>query len=232
MSDLKKSYEKELRRLAGTEDAASYGAWLSTQSTSHKKSADTARAGAASQAERELVDYGTSGEALSRSGLADDGYADYLRRAAKEAREARIRTIESERADGERAALSGYAEYLNEVRLAEGDRLVKAAEELLQLKSENTAKIDRIIGDATDNADAAALLRRIRSGYEYIPTDSTATDVASVISRIRSMGYSRDRAYRYCKLLGYSDERASEVAGFATEDYADLSDRLTALFGD
>ena len=231
MSDLKKSYEKELRRLAGTENASGYGAWLRTQSTDYQKTADTARTSAASQAARELADYGTSGEVLSRTGLADDGYADYLRKAAKEAREARVRAIEGARADGERAALAGYADYLTEVRRAEGDRLVKAAEELLALKSENSAKIDRIIGDATENEEAAALLRRIRSDYEYIPADSAATDLPSVISRIRSMGYNRDRAYRYCKLIGYSDERAGEVADFATADYADLSERLSALFG-
>ena len=232
MSELKKSYEKELRKLASADDAEGYGRWLSTQSKAYKKAADVARTSAASQAVRELADYGASGEALSRSGLADDGYADYLRRAAKEAREARIGAIESERAGGEREALAGYADYLNEVRRADGDRLVKAAEELLKLKSENTARIDRIIGDATESADAAALLRKIREDYEYIPSDSSAADLPSVITRIRTMGYNRDRAYRYCKLLGYSDERAGEVADFATEDYADIADRLSALFGD
>jgi hypothetical protein len=229
---LEKSYEKELRRIASAKDAQGFGKWLSTKKESGQEEADRARLAAASEAARALVDYGASGEALARSGLADDGYADYLRRAAKAAREARVRAIEDERTSREREALSGYAKYLEDVRKAEGDRLVEAAEELLALKKNNVAKVDRIIKTATDDSRAAALLRHIRSSYEYIPSESAATDVPSVISRIRTMGYSADRAYRYCKLVGYSDERAREIASFATEDYKELSDELADLFGD
>lgn len=232
MSRLNKYYERELRKLANTDTADGYGKWLLTQAEDGGKKSDRARLEAAGEAERALVDYGASGETLARSGLADDGYADYLRRAAKEAREARVRAIEDERAGYERAALSGYADYLEKARRAEGDRLVEAAEELLSLNKQNIAKVDRIIETATDDERAAALLRRIRNSYEYIPTDSAATDVPSVISRIRTMGYDENRAYRYCKLVGYSDERAREVAKFATEDYKALSDELAALFKD
>ena len=232
MAKLSEYYEKELKRIAGTEGADSYGKWLTAQGKSTAGAADTARQSAATEAARGLVGYGLSGERLSRTGLADDGYADYLRVAAKEARDARVRAIESERASSEREALSGYADYLDGVRRERGERLIDAAEELLSLKKYNEESIKRIVGNATTDTRARDLLTHIRSTHEYIPSDTTRTDVSSVISRIRSMGYDQNRAYRYCKLMGYSDERAREVALFATEDYADLSKELSDLFGD
>ena len=181
---------------------------------------------------RSLVDYGRSGEALARSGLADDGYADYLRRAAKEAREARAHAIESERASSEREALSGYADYLAKVRREEGDRLVAAAEELLSMNRANLAASDRVIQNAGGNTRATNLLRKLRDKNEHIPSSTSRTDIPSVLSRIGEMHYDYDRAYRYCKLVGYSDSRAREIASFATSDYADLSDQVSSLFGD
>lgn len=232
MATLDKYYEKELRRVAGTSDAVGYGKWLREQKKTVGKEADRARQEAAAEAVRALVDYGRSGEALARTGLADDGYADYLRRAAKEAREARVRAIEGERASNEREALSGYADYLASVRSAEGDRLVKAAEELLSMARENEPKAERIIRTATTDSRAASLLRQIRDKYEYIPSSTTRTDVPSVINRIRNMGYSEERAYRYCRLVGYSDKRAREIASFAAAPHADINRELSELFGD
>ena len=232
MATLDKYYEKELRRIAGTADAVGYGKWLGEQKKTPGKEADRARQEAAGAAVRSLVDYGTSGEALARTGLSDDGYADYLRKAAKDAREARIRAIESERASSEREALSGYADYLAQVRSAEGDRLVEAAEELLAMTRENQPKAERIIRTATPDGRAAALLRSIRDKYEYIPSSTTRTDVTSVINRIQSMGYSEERAYNYCRLVGYSDKRAREIASFASADHADINEELKNLFGD
>lgn len=232
MPRLEKSYERELRKLASNKDADSYGAWLSAQRETDARSADRARQHAATEAAMALVDYGTSGEALARTGLADDGYADYLRMAAKNAREARVRAIESERASNERKALEGYADYLDGVRKTDGDRLVAAAEELLAMNKPNDARVEGIIRGATDDTRAANMLRLIRNTHEYIPNESVRTDVPSVISHIREMGYSPERAYRYCKVLGYSDERAREVADFATESYAGLADEVDKLFGD
>ena len=232
MATLDKYYEKELRRIAGTRDADSYGKWLHKQKESTGQDADRARQAAATEAARSLVDYGVSGEGLARTGLSDDGYADYLRKAAKEAREARVRSIEGERASNERTALSGYADYLEEVRRTEGDRLVDAAEELLALTRENEPASDRIIKTATDDRRAASLLRRIRESYDYIPSATTRTDVISVVNRIRDMGYNADRAYRYCKLVGYSDSRAREIADFATADRAAINQAVSDLFGD
>lgn len=233
MPRLSNYYEKQLRKIAGTDNADGYGKWLSAQSEDSTRDVNRARQSAAAEAVRSLlIDYGTSGEALARSGLADDGYSDYLRKAAKEARAARISTIESERASKEREVLSGYASYLEDVRRAEGDRLIDAAEELLAMSKPNTDKANRIIKGATDDTRARDLLWHIRNKHEYIPSDTSHSDVTSVISRIREMGYDADRAYRYCKLMGYSDDRAREIAEFATEDYRDLSEELKDLFGD
>lgn len=232
MAKLSEYYERELKRIAGTEGADSYGKWLSAQGKSTAGAADAARQSAATEAARGLVGYGLSGERLSRTGLADDGYADYLRAAAKEAREARVRAIEGERASSEREALAGYADYLEGVRRERGERLIDAAEDLLSLDKYNEESIKRIIGNATTDTRARDLLSHIRASYDYIPSDASRTDVSSVISRIRTMGYNEDRAYRYCKLMGYSDERAREIALFATEDYKDLSKELSDLFGD
>lgn len=232
MATLDGYYEKELRKLATARNAEGYGRWLSAQKKEGGGGADAERQAAAGEAMRALTDYGVQGEALARTGLADDGYADYLRLAAKEARAARTQAIEDARASSERAALAGYADYLRSKKTEEGDRLVKAAEELLSLQRENVAEEDRIIETATADARAAALLRRIRNAYEYVPSATTRTDVPTVINRIRNMGYDLDRAYRYCRLVGYSDRRAREIADFATADKADLNAEISDLFGD
>ena len=232
MAKLSEYYEKELKRIASTDGADGYGKWLSAEAKGSALASDRARQSAAAEAVRSLVDYGTSGEALARSGLADDGYADYLRKAAKQAREARVRAIESDRASNERKALSGYASYLDEVRSADAERLIGAAEDLLSLTRPNSQKEEQIIGAATNNTRARDLLRHIRAKYEYIPESTRANDPASVMSHIREMGYSADRAYRYCRLMGYGDKRAREIAQFVTEDYKDLSKELEDLFRD
>lgn len=226
LKKLSKQAEELLRRASDSRDAKSYADWLSgTRSTA----ADLAHAELSRNARRASVDYGTGGEALAAGDLADDGYAAYLRKAAKEAREAEHRRIEGERAGEQASALSEYASYLDSERAKKADRLVNLAEELRSSRY-TTETAEDLIERAGAGATAEALLRdHQRYGVPYEETAEGREEVAKVLSHLRLSGMSYKSAYEYCRLLGYGELMAGRLARFATSEQDGLGDELKDL---
>ena len=227
LKKLKKETEDLLRAATDSRGAKSYAEWLGK---SGADAVSAAHAATAKEARRAEIGYGAAGEALQRDGLADDGYAAYLRRAAKEAREESHRRIESERAAGQRSALGEYAAYLDGERRKKADRLVSLAEEISggEYLSETA---DALIKESGAGETATALLKSRR--HYLTPYERTAegmAEIADVLDRLRRSGLPYQRAYEYCRLLGYGDALATRIARFAEEERSDVSLELEELF--
>ncbi len=225
---LKKETEERLRKAADTRGAKSYAEWLGAGKSN---TGDLLQAEAAKSARREAVGYGTSGETLARSGLADDGYASYLRHAAKTAREDTQRRIERERAGEQLSALGSYASYLENARKEKGDRLVSLGERLLS-EGYDSDTAESLIGKEGAGDTAAAILRGIqRSGIPLEETPEGRQQTEKVLDRLLKSGMTYRSAYEYCRLLGYSDKMATRLARLADEERSDMSRELIELFG-
>lgn len=215
--------KRALARYTDTSGAKGFGAWLAENGKTAE--ADKKRQAAATAARRET--YGNrAAESLAALGIAEDGYAAYLRRAAKEAREARTKEIESGRADEGARALAGYAAYLDGVRKENGERLTAAAETLLSTPH-TEEEASALAGTATDRADAKAALLSL---YRTRGAQGSA-DTAKVVKAITEASMPYGRAYEYCRLLGYSEEMARRIAGFTAESGNRYTEELWELFG-
>ncbi len=224
---LSEKRRKSLALFGDTEGAMSYGEWLGGRTVSD---GGLERRDAEAEARRSDVGYGVTGERLAERGLADDGYAAYLRRAAREARSARTAAIEAERESRDLAALRGYAEYLEGEREAYGERLVSLAEELVSSPlSREEAEWRIALANVSPEATAA-----LRNAYRY--EGSRATDGEPKVSEAKVLDYLKkvclpyDRAYRYCLDLGYSATDATRLAKEAEASYSEERKRLHALF--
>lgn len=226
MSGISKAFERELRRLGRIKNAKGYAAWLGAEATA---SADRARAEESAKASRLAVDFGASGESLARSGLADDGYAAYLRKAAKQQREARALGIETDRADGATKTLAGYRDYLNALRREDGDRLVEAAHAAVSLERGRLPALNRILDEAE-----ATTAQRQAIGYAYRHHSSEARDKenASTLQYLLEHHYNYKLAYEYCLLLGMEPGLAHRMATASDAALTDNWDKIYELFGD
>ena len=239
---LSEAGRNKLRRLGSSRGAKSYGEWLEGQEDS---SLALSRLEADSEGRRAAVGYGTRGESLLRRGLADDGYAAYLRRAVKEARALREAAIESERASKDLAALRGYAAYLEAEREASGERLVSLGEGLVAspLTEEEAAGA---IARARVSPSAAAALAEVyryegtRKEAEITPPEDSEeetpevdvtppespTDEEAVLGYLKAVHLPYERAYRYCISIGLGEADARRLAALAesrlSEDYRKL----------
>jgi hypothetical protein len=225
-----KNIEARLRRAATPEGADTYAAYLLKIGNPHD-TADSMRQAAATDGARVSPDHGTAGEALREGGLADDGYAAYLRRAAKEQRAAREAQIEAARTQGARAAMAGYASYLDEKRAEQESRLLEAARALMSVPLDAPNERDRLIDAATESPEAAAALREAHTSLHEKSEEGREGHVNDVLSYIMRNNLPYDRAYTYCRLLGYSDGYAERLARYATEERLDLMEELEDLFG-
>ena len=226
-----KDIEKRLRRAAVPEGADSYAAYL-LKVGDDTGAADKKRQSAATEAARLFPDYGAKGEALAEGGLADDGYAAYLRRAAKEQRAARANAAKAERTEGARAAMSGYAAYLDSERTAQETRLLEAARALLNVPLDAPTERDMLIDAATERPDTATLLREVHATLREEHPEGNGGAVTDVVSYIVRNSLTYENAYAYCRLLGYSSSYAEQIARYATSERSDLTEELESLFGD
>ncbi len=226
LKKLKKKTEELLRGATDSRGTKSYAEWLGAGKSD---AADSAHTALAAKARRQGVGYGTEAEALAKGDLADDGYAAYLRRAAKDAREAGHRQIERERASTQIEALGKYAEYLDGERKKKADRLVALAEELAENDYTGEAA-EALIEKSGAGREATGLLRlqhSYRTPYEQTPEGREK--IASVLEDLRKSGMPYQRAYEYCRLLGFGDSLAERLARFAEAERSDLSRELEEL---
>lgn len=226
LKKLKKEDEELLRKATDSRGSQSYTEWLGVGGGE----SDSAHKAHAMSARRTAVGYGRGGEELSRSDLADDGYAAYLRRAAKEARDAGHLKIERGRSDSQLASLGAYAEYLDGERKKKADRLVSLAEELLGNAYDNDTA-ESLIKKSGAGATASGLLRGHQSRktpYEETPEGREA--ISEVLNYLSKSGIPYKRAYEYCRLLGYGDQMAHRLASYADGERSDLSQELEDLF--
>lgn len=226
MAKITAAKEKQLRSLATPRGALGYGTWLSEQAQTEAKSK---RAAEAAGDQRRLPSYGVSGEALYGSAAADDGYAAYLQAAAKEARAARAEARQRESVAEGRAAVAGYAAYLDGLRQRDGDRLVSAANSLLELPANAIGRRDETVTGTTADPKARAILRGIHAAGsgEYDDIDGRLNQTLIYIS---NNGFDYDKAYEYCRMLGYDTARASAIANYAMKNKDSIYQEMVDLF--
>ena len=229
MASLSKAFEREMRALGSIKNAKGYSAWLGTRATAAKAAADSARATNATKGTRLSVDYGTSGEALARGGLADDGYAAYLREAAKQQREARIASLEGQRAAETTQALAGYRDYLLGLRRADEERLIDAAQEVVALERDRLPELSRILDAADTNVRQKRALTYL---YRNASTGGRSEENASTLRFLFENHYSYDRAYEYCLMIGIDPGLAHRMATASDEALNSNWDKVYDLFGD
>ena len=223
---LSEKKRRELAALGRSDGAKSYGEWLGAQ----VESDGMARLSAAAEQEREAVGYGATAERLSAGGLSDDGYAAYLRRAAREARSAREAALDAERESRDLAALRGYAEYLEAERTASGERLVALGEELVSSPMSYDEAARRIALARVSPRAAAAL--RTAHRYEGSREEAPAATIseAKVLDYLKRVTLPYSRAYQYCLSLGFTEEESARLAKEAAAAYSEETKRLHALF--
>lgn len=215
---------RRLRRLATADDAHGYAEWL--RGASKPATENEALAAAAKTADRTAVGYGSAGEELYGTSLADDGYASYLRLAAKEAREARRREIEKGRADGGAALLRGYADYLKKEKEAAGERLLTTATALSKGKYEKAEAEDLIASSGAEGAAADAL-----RALWHPPAKEPELSPERTIEYIVKNQLPSERALEYCRLIGYDDETARRLIKHAELQRSENTDRLLGMLG-
>lgn len=220
--------KERLRRQGDSRDAKSYGEWLGAIANEDDS---TARLAALREDTRSDVGYGAGGDALAGSGLSDDGYAAYLRHAAKEARRARWERVEAAREGRDTATLRGYADYLASVREASGERLADAAERLTAAPI-TEQEADEIIVEAGGGREAALDLKRTYRtlGKDKADVAAEKNSTRAVIAYLKEAQLPYQRAYEYCLSLGYSQEEATELAALAESDLDELTKQLHGLF--
>lgn len=216
--------KRRLRRLATSDGADGYGEWLRGEAKTSTES--TALLSAAKAADRTAVGYGSAGEALSASGLADDGYASYLRLAAKEARTAKRQELERSRARSGAALLRGYADYLKEEKAAAGDRLVDTAKTLAKGNSTEEEAAALIAASGARGASAAAL----RSLWRPAVKEPELSPEKAVSYLVKNQLPS-ERALEYCLLIGYGEEEARQLVRQAELQRSKNTDRLLGMMG-
>lgn len=217
---------RALARYADTAGAKGYGAWLGRTLSD----ADQRRQASATSALLDASLHTGKGGRLASLGLAEDGYAAYLRRAAKEARSERDAAAEALRVSAGTEALRGYADYLAKVRKEDEERLNEAAEALVSTPH-TEAEAGALIARTTRKSGARAALERLyrTRGTTAADTDSEKTE--KVLERIGEARMPYARAYEYCRLLGYSEEMAKRLASFASEPHDSYTEKLHELFG-
>lgn len=216
--------KRRLARLAKADGAKSYADWLRGEGKTDTVGGTLLSA--AKTADRAAVGYGAAGEQLSASGLADDGYASYLRLAAKEAREARRRELEGDRADSGAALLRGYAAYLKGEKDATGERYISAATQLAKGQHEKAAAEALIASTGADRAATEAL----RALWQPPVKEPELTPAEAIDYMVRNQMPSA-RALEYCLLIGYDEETARKLVRHAELRRSDNTDRLLGLMG-
>lgn len=224
ITGLSAAERRRLRRLATADGAKSYGDWLKEEAP--KSGGDAALLAAEKAADRTAVGYGRAGETLTAKGLADDGYASYLRLAAKEARETRRQELLKGSAEEGAELLRGYADYLRGERDAEGERLITAAERLAKGEYERDAA-EEYIASVGARGEAAELLRSLRRE----PVKEPELSPAEAINYIVRHQLPSVHAMEYCLLIGYDEETASTLVKQAELRRSENTDRLLGMLG-
>lgn len=226
--------DKEKERLAAlgsSEGAQGYAAYLGRRTTD---AYDSMVSEAEDKARRQAVGYGRAGERLSAADLGNDGYAAYLRSAAKEARRARLSQLEEARHSEEREALRGYADYLDGIRRENGKELLATAEELLSAyhTAEEAEEKIKAADTGRGGEDALRELHRLHGPERGTVTESEKEAMRELLETLRQADLPYERNYEYCLLLGYSEEMARKMATYLYETRSDNTKKLHDLFTD
>lgn len=220
---------KRLYKIATPEGALGYGAWLSERG---KKSAKEQKA--QTSARRDAPDYGVSGASLGEGGLRDDGYAAYLRHAAKQAREERARRMAATQDAEAGNALRGYAAYLEGERAASADRLGALGDVLSEgtlTPEEARAQIRAVTEKADTRKALTALYERYKKSQEPEAPQEEARPAPDVIAgEIFARRLPYHRAVLYCTERGYSRREAELLAERITATYEGSLRQLQSLF--
>ena len=216
---------KKIGRLATIKNPKSYGDWLKESSLGTK--IQTSGTSAATE-RRSAYGYGSSGEKMARSTLANDGYAAYLREAAKRQREERNSATGSESLKSQQAALAGYADYLRGLRRADAARLTDAANEIVGLGSRDTALAEEIANRTSPTAEQKTALLDI---YKSATTPGQNASRSEIVAYMSKEKLTYREAYDYCRSLGYNASTAKSMASSAVNSLDDTTRKMYELFG-
>ena len=167
--------------------------------------------------ERDLPTYGATAEALSRSGLTESGYGDYLASVTEAGLLAASAEAEDAYREAENGQLQSYASYLEkeaEDRASLREKVLRAIEnaDVMYYDDAYSYAVTAGLGDADARAVAeSAILREKRASMQ------------DVLEKVLHHGYDQKTALRYAMASGLSAKDAARIASLA-EDLRDKED--------
>ena len=216
--------KKEYREIAEKNKKKDYESWLNSEGGYVASDFEDAVADVKAQKQRAVLSYGTVGRDLSKSGLDNSGYADYLKSSQSAEYDRLYSKATNAKYLGEYADRSGYEKYV-----ADYDKTQ------LKLRDDVTSEIyEKRIFDL-DTAYAIAMDAGL-SEENALDLIGTATAEAKsktcnhVISYARSRKMSASQARSYAKSLGLDEKSITYILEKLeiTESDADYYSSLTA----
>ncbi len=206
--------------------AKRYADWLGEQ----KDVRSDALAAAASAAKRR-GSYGRAGEVAASAGLAGDGYAEYLRLAAKQTETRARRAASQAAATTDRAQAAGYASYLQEKKQERVEDLAALSEEVMKSVS-GMETVRELLAEAEMPEPVRGKLLADYRAYLKDKQEAQAPSIEKNLSVLRMFvekHFSREAAYRFCLAAGMKEADARRMADYL--EYP-LKDELQNAYGD
>ncbi len=196
-----------------TRGAKSYGEWLREQK---KKNDEKARLKIHQEAALRKTGYGSGGEELAEAGLVGDGYAAYLQREAKKAKDEALTSLNDKSKETALAEAVGYADYLSSLRDDQLTELEKTVDDILNAPAYKKASFSTTLKKlGLSDKQIGAVLDEYQGGV-MAPEDPSF--VYSVARHLEKYGYSYERAYIFCRTAGISEAKSLEIATLMSED--------------
>jgi len=167
--------------------------------------------------EKSLAGYGASGEALSRSGLIESGYSDYLSDKAGVMLDQAEAAADRVYAESKAEALRSYGDYLAGEKKETESRKQRVLREVLKSDMMHyddvySYAVTAGVGDSDAKAIAEAAMIR-----------ETRNSMRDILDRVLSHGFDHDTALRYAMAAGLSVADARRIAELS-DDLRDRTD--------
>lgn len=215
LGDFLKNYVRN--KAISQEKVKSYDAFLATEGLDAAGDRADTLAAAVVDYERSLPTYGAAAESLSRSGLTEGGYADYLASVAEAGLRDASLAAEATFQRAENEQLSSYAAYLEKLesdRASLREKVLRAIEnaDVMHYSDAYDYAVTAGLGDTDARAVAeSAILREKRASMQEI------------LDKVLHNGYDHKTALRYALASGLSPNDAARIASLA-DDLRDKED--------
>lgn len=209
LGDFLKNYVRN--KALSQEKVKSFDAFLATEGLDASGDRADTLAAALAEYERDLPTYGATAEALSRSGLTESGYGDYLASVAEAGLLAASAEAEDAYREAENKQLQSYASYLEREateRASLREKVLRAIEnaDVMHYDDAYSYAVTAGLGDADARAVAeSAMLREQRASMQEI------------LDKVLYRGYDQKTVLRYAMASGLSAKDAARIARLAED---------------